>query len=337
MHLSALTQLNGVSGNEDAVRKYIFDIIKTKCDDIKIDSMGNMVALKKGRKPNSKKLMLAAHMDEIGFIVSKITDDGFLKFKTVGGIDDRVLPSKFVEVGEKKITGVIGSKAIHLMTKSERTIIIKTKDLYIDIGAKDKKEAEKYVELGDYVAFMGDYTEFGSSMIKAKAIDDRAGCSILINMLSEEFDFDLYACFTVQEEVGLRGAKVCAYNVKPDLAIVLETTACSDTSGVEGYNYSTVVGEGPAVSLIDRRTCYDRDFADFIYNLGKSRNIPVQYKKASFGGNDAGEIHISNQGVKTATISIPVRYIHTPSSVISKNDYIAANELLKLVLKEIEL
>ncbi|MBE7027580.1 MAG: M42 family metallopeptidase [Ruminococcaceae bacterium] len=337
MHLSALTQLNGVSGNEDVVRKYIYDNIKTKCDKITIDSMGNMIAFKAGKKKNAKKMMLSSHMDEVGFIVSKITDDGFLKFKTVGGIDSRVLPAKFVTVGEKNKTGVIGSKAIHLMTMDERTSIIKTKDLYIDIGAKNKKDAEKTVSIGDYVSFMSNYTEFGNDMIKAKAIDDRAGCSILINMLDNRYDFDLYACFTVQEEVGLRGAKVCAYTVKPDIAIVIETTACSDTAGVEGFNYSTILGDGPAISLIDRRTYYDREFADYIYNIAKANNISAQYKKASFGGNDAGEIHISNSGVKTATISIPVRYIHTPSSVISKKDYNAANELLRVVLKEIDL
>lgn len=336
MHLSALTKLNGVSGNEGSVRKYIYDVIKTKCDNITIDSMGNMVAYKAGKKKNAKKMMLAAHMDEVGFIVSKITDDGFLKFKMVGGIDSRVLPSKFVTVGEKNQIGVIGSKAIHLMTMAERTNIIKTKDLYIDIGAKNKKAAEKNVSVGDYVSFKSDYVEFGESLIKAKALDDRAGCSILMNILDERYDFDLYACFTVQEEVGLRGARICAYSVKPDVSIVLETTACSDTTGVETYNYSTVIGEGPAVSLIDRRTYYDREFADYIYNLAKSNNISVQYKKASFGGNDAGEIHVSNSGVKTATISIPVRYIHTPSSVISKNDYEAADELIKVILKEIE-
>ncbi len=337
MHLSALTQLNGVSGNEGCVRKFIYDIIKTKCDNITIDSMGNMIAFKAGKNKNAKKLMLAAHMDEVGFIVSKITDDGFLKFKTVGGIDSRILPSKFVSVGEKNQTGVIGSKAIHLMSPSERTSIIKTKDLYIDIGAKNKKDAEKVANVGDYVSFISDYVEFGNGLIKAKATDDRAGCSILMNVLDERYDFDLYACFTVQEEVGLRGAKVCSYSVNPDCAIVIETTSCSDTPGVEKHNFSTVLGDGPAVSLIDRRTCYDREFADFIYNLAIANKIPVQYKKASFGGNDAGEIHISNLGVKTATISIPVRYIHTPSSVISKNDYDACNKLLKVVLKEIKL
>jgi len=337
MHLSDLTQLNGVSGDETAVRRYIYDIIKTKCDDIKIDSMSNMIAFKAHRKKSGKKLMIASHMDEVGFIVSKITDDGFLKFKTVGGIDPRVLPAKFVSVGEKQRTGVIGSKAIHLMSKQERVNMLKTKDLYIDIGAKNKKDAEKAVSVGDYVAFKSDFIEFGDNLIKAKALDDRAGCSILIEMLEEQYDFDLYAAFTVQEEVGLRGAKVCSYSVKPDVAIVIETTACSDTPGVDPYNYSTVLGNGPAVSLIDRRTYYDKDFADYIYNLAKSANIPVQFKKASFGGNDAGEIHISGEGVKTAAISIPVRYIHTPSCVISQRDYTACKKLLKLVLKEIEL
>lgn len=337
MLLSDLTQLYGVSGDETNVREFIYDKIKSKCDDIKIDSMGNMIAFKKGKNKSNKKIMITAHMDEVGFIISSITDDGFLKFKTVGGIDPRVLPSKFVSVGKKHQTGIIGSKAIHLMTKSERTSIIKTKDLYIDIGAKSKKEAEKLVSVGDYATFRSEYKEFGNEMIKAKALDDRCGCSILINMLDNRYDYDLYAAFTVQEEVGLRGARVCSYSIKPDVAIVIETTACSDTPGVDPYNYSTVINEGPSVSLIDRRTYYNKDFADYIFNLAKENNIKIQYKKASFGGNDAGEIHLSNEGVKTAALSIPVRYIHTPSSVISKKDYDALNELLQLVLKEIEL
>lgn len=337
MLLSDLTQLCGVSGDETNVREFIYDKIKSKCDDIKIDSMGNMIAFKKGKNKSGKKIMIASHMDEVGFIISSITDDGFLKFKTVGGIDPRVLPSKFVSVGKKHQTGIIGSKAIHLMTKSERTSIIKTKDLYIDIGAKSKKEAEKLVSVGDYATFRSEYKEFGNEMIKAKALDDRCGCSILINMLDNRYDYDLYAAFTVQEEVGLRGARVCSYSIKPDVAIVIETTACSDTPGVEPYNYSTVINEGPSVSLIDRRTYYNKDFADYIFNLAKENNINIQYKKAAFGGNDAGEIHLSNEGVKTAALSIPVRYIHTPSCVISKNDYRALNELLQLVLKEIRL
>lgn len=337
MCLSDLTTLNGVSGNEDAVRKYIYEKIKSKCDNIKIDTMGNIIAFKKGKKAIGKKVMVCAHMDEVGFIVSRITDDGFLKFKTVGGIDPRVIISKFVTVGKGAHVGVIGTKAIHLMTPAERKASPKISDLYIDIGAKTKKEAEKRVSVGDYVAFKSDYTEFGDDLIKAKALDDRVGCDILMSLCDDSYDFDLYLVFTVQEEVGLRGAQCATYSIKPDIAVVLEGTTCSDVSGVKESGYSTILGGGAALSFIDNRTYYNKDLFNYIYNLAKEKNIPVQIKQTASGGNDAGVVHLSTSGVKTAAISVPARYIHSPSSVISKKDYEACKELIHVLLKEISL
>lgn len=334
MHLLTLTTLNGVSGNENSIRDYIYMHIKDKCDSVTIDNIGNLIAFKKGK--GDKKVMLCAHMDEIGLIASSVTDNGFIKFKTVGGFDPRILISKRVVIGDKKINGIIGYKAVHLQDKAERETAVKAKSLYIDIGAKNKKDAEKKVSLGDYIAFDSEYKEFGDNLIKAKALDDRAGCAILMYLLSEpiQYDFDLYVVFTVQEEVGLRGAKICAYSIAPDLAIVLESTTCSDVYGIEPQDYSTVLGGGVALSIIDGRTSYDKELTHFIHDLAIKNNVKVQYKKGATGGNDAGAIHLAHGGIKTAALSLPARYIHSPASVISKEDYKACEQLIRLFLKE---
>ncbi len=334
MYLKELTNLPGVSGDEGKVRSYIFEKVKDACDEIYTDSIGNLICLNRGRGQTGKKVMVCAHMDEVGFIASRITDDGFIKFKCVGGIDARVLVSKKVRIGDKQISGVIGAKAIHLQKKSEREKVPEIEDLYIDIGAKNKEEAERHVSVGDYCVFDSEYTEFGDGLIKAKALDDRVGCSCLISLAEERFDFDLYLVFTVQEEVGLRGAKVAAERIRPDMAIVLEGTTCSDVFGTEEKDYSTVLGGGAALSLLDRSTYYDRDLTNALYDTAKKNHIAVQFKQTASGGNDAGAIHTAAGGVKTAAISVPARYIHSPSSVIKKSDLMAVKTLIHTFLKE---
>ncbi len=332
MYLKELTTLCGVSGNENEVFDFIYEKVKDKCDEIYKDNIGNLICVNRGK--TGKKVMLSAHMDEVGLIISKICDNGFLKFKCVGGIDTRVLISKKVLIGKDKINGVIGAKAIHLQKKSEREKVPDVEELYIDIGAKDKESAEKYVNLGDYCSFNSEYVEFGNGYIKAKALDDRVGCDILIGLADKHFDFDLYLVFTVQEEVGLRGARVCTQRIMPDVAIVIEGTTCSDVYGTEEKDFSTVSGGGAALSIIDRSTYYDKELVNALYKTANAHNIPVQFKKTATGGNDAGAIHISAGGVKTAAISVPARYIHSPSSVINKKDFDAAKELVSTFLEE---
>ncbi len=336
MLLSDLTGLPGISGNEGAVREYIFSHIKDCCDKISFDSMGNMIVLLRGKKNTGKKVMLAAHMDEVGMIVSQITEEGFLRFKNVGGIDPRVMISKSVLIGHNSVPGVIGYKAVHLQDQTERQTVAKAGKLYIDIGAKDKKAAEALVSLGDPVVFDSHFCEFGDELIKAKALDDRAGCAILMGLVEKRFDFDLYLCFTVQEEVGLRGASVVAKRINPDLALVIECTTCSDVYKTEPSDYVTTLGAGVALSIIDRSTYYNKDLTAFIYKLAQENGIPCQYKKAAAGGNDAGAIHLACGGIKTAALSIPARYIHSPSSVISKKDFAACEALTHLFLQEAE-
>lgn len=337
MYLKELTELRGVPGAEDEVREFIFDKIKDNCDEIFRDSIGNLIAVKKCGKVDVPKVMVCAHMDEVALIVTKITDEGFLKFDTLGGIDTSVLVSKKVLVGKNVLNGVIGAKAIHLQKKSEQGKPIEIEELYIDIGAKDKKEAEKKVSLGDYATFKSDYVEFGEGFIKAKALDDRLGCDILIDLAKNSFDFDLYLVFTVQEETGLRGAAVSVNRVKPDFCIVLETTACSDTFGSEEKDFSTVSGGGVVLSFADMRTYYSKEILKEVSDVAKKYNIPFQYKKTVSGGNDAGAIHLSCGGIKTITMSVPTKYIHSPSSVIKKSDYEAMKLLAQKYLQEVKL
>ena len=333
MYIKELTNINGVSGNEEKVREFIYNNVKDKCDEIYKDNIGNLICLNRGTK-RDKKVMICAHMDEVGLIVSKICDNGFLKFKTVGGIETKVLISKKVLIGEDNINGVIGAKAIHLQKKSERESVPEEKDLYIDIGAKDKEEAEKYVSIGDFCAFNSEYVEFGDGFIKAKALDDRVGCACLMSLADKHFDFDLYLVFTVQEEVGVRGARVASNRVNPDIAVVIEGTTCSDVYGAEERNFSTKAGEGAALSIIDRSTYYDKELTNKLYEIAKKNNIPVQFKQTATGGNDAAAIHLSCGGVKTAAVSVPARYIHSPSSVIKKSDYEAVKRLVLKFLEE---
>lgn len=333
MLIRELTSLNGISGNEKEVRDYIINKITGLCDTIKVDSVGNIITYKKGS--NSKyKVMLSAHMDEVGFIVAGHTDKGFIKFKPVGGIDDRILPGKRVLVGEKKLPGAIGSKPVHQQDKEEREKITKVKNLYIDIGAESKEEAEKLAPLGSYIAFDSEYVEFGHGLIKAKALDDRVGCAVLIEALKHSYEFDLYVCFTVQEEVGLRGAQVAAFQVMPDIALVIEGTTCADVPDVDSFEYSTILGNGAALTIMDR-TCYcDKELVQFLYDVAVKSNIKVQYKQTTTGGNDAGQIQRTGTGVKIASISVPCRYIHSPVSVMSRSDFECVERLTLAALNQ---
>ena len=253
-YLKELCLLDGTSGREEKVREYIISKIKDKCE-YKIDPMGNILADVKGKNPAKNKVMLSAHMDEVGFIVTYICDNGFLKFNSVGGVDSKVVNGRFVTVGENRISGVIASKALHLCEGDEEHKVSELSKLYIDIGASSKEEAEKLVEIGDAVYFKSDFVEFGSSKIKAKAIDDRFGCAIMLKMIEETPEFDTTFAFLVQEEVGLRGAGPAAFTVDPDYAIVLEATTASDISFVSDEDSVCRQGKG-AVVFISSNTAY---------------------------------------------------------------------------------
>ncbi len=334
MLLKKLTDLNGVSGNEDEVREFIKREVEGYADKIRVDSIGNLIAFKKG-KASGLKVMLSAHMDEVGFMVTGYGENGTLKFHNVGGIDTRILPGKQVLVGGRRLPGVIGCKPVHMQNAEERKNNIKEKSLYIDIGTDKKEEAEKLAPLGEYVAFNSEYTEMGTDCIKAKALDDRVGCAILIEALKGRYGFDLYACFTVQEEVGLRGSEVAAYAVKPDMALIIEGTTCSDVPDVEKQEYSTLLGGGAALTIMDRTSYVDQRLVNHIYDLARDNNIKVQFKQTTSGGNDAGKIQRSGSGVRAASISVPCRYIHSPVSMMSMSDYESCKALTLLALNNL--
>ena len=325
--LRELTALDGVSGEENSVRDYIISKIEGHCE-YKIDPLGSIIALKKGKNRSDKKLMVDAHMDEVGLIITSVTSGGFLGFSAVGGIDTAVLMFRRVRIGN--INGVITGKPIHLISAEERKKLPKADSLYIDIGATSKEEALKLVRIGDSAVICGEYTQMGSK-IKAKAIDDRVGCAILISLLTKDSDYDFYATFSVQEEVGLRGAKAAAFTVEPDSAIVLEATTAADIAGVDTSKRVCLLGEGPAVSFMDRATVYDRGYYDAALKSG----IKCQPKAAVAGGNNSGAVHLSRGGVRTLAISVPCRYIHSPSCVADTKDIENAQKLAEYMIKGI--
>ncbi len=325
--LKKLTEAFGVSGAEDAVRDIIYSEIRGFCDAVDIDGMGNLRAYKKAKCQNNdtKKVLLSAHMDEVGLIITDITDDGYLKFSSVGGIDPKVLVSQRVSINN--IEGVISLKAVHLTTKEEREKPVSESSLYIDIGAKDKKSAEMYVEKGDYAVFDSDYKEFGN-YIKAKALDDRIGCMIMIDILKKDWNTDLYCNFTVQEEVGLRGARTATRGINPDYAIVIEGTTCNDLPGVPKHLRVTKSGDGPAISILDSASKASAEVVKLLETAAKEGCVPYQYKASTAGGNDAGIISVTDGGIKTASVSVPCRYIHSPVSVMHKEDFENAKALV---------
>ena len=331
--LRELCLINGISGDEGRVRDYIISKIKDKCT-YEVDPMGNILAFKKGKNEPKNKVMLSAHMDEVGFIVTYICDNGFLKFTNVGGIDPKVAVGRAVSVGDNAVMGVIGNKAVHLCHGDEEKTVPKLDKLYIDIGAKDKSEAEKLVSLGDSVHFISDFVEFGEDKVKAKAIDDRFGCAIMLKMIDSELEYDTNFAFLVQEEVGCRGASAAVFSIRPDYAIVLEATTASDISGVSDEDRVCVQGKGAVVSFMDRSTVYNRDLFKGAFALAKEKNIPIQPKTTVAGGNDAGAIHKACSGVYTIAVSLPCRYIHSGTSVGDKKDMTACYDLAVALTEE---
>lgn len=333
--LKKLCEAPGVSGDEGKVRDLLKEYVSPHVDEVKVDRIGNLIAYKKG-KSSRRKVMLAAHMDEVGFIINNISDDGMLKFRPVGGIDPRILPSKRVKIGPDGIPGILGIKAIHLQEPGERKNSVKIKQMYIDIGVQNKEQAQKLVNLGDYVVFDSEFVQFGKNNVKGKALDDRVGCAILAELVKQEFPFDLYACFTVQEEIGLRGAGVAAYHIEPDMAIVVEGTTCSDVVDVDEHLHVTRLGKGPVISIADRTSFGNKELVTKLIETAKANGIPFQIKEGMFGGNDAGAIHVSRGGVATAVVSVPCRYIHSPSSVMNLDDYHNTFKLINEFLKGCE-
>ena len=332
-YLKDLCLLNGISGDEEDIRKYIISELDEKCT-YNTDNMGNLIVFRKGSKATKNKVMLSAHMDEVGFIVTYICDNGYLRFTNVGGVDSKVICGRSVSVGKKGIAGVVGNKAVHLTEGDESKSVPEISKMYIDIGAKSKEDAEKFVSVGDAVYFNSDFVSFGKDKIKAKAIDDRFGCAVMLKMLHEDLEYDAYFAFLVQEEVGCRGAGAAVFGIRPDYAIVLEATTASDIAGVSDEDSVCKQGKGAVVSFMDRSTVYNRTMFKNAFAAAKKYGIDIQPKTTVAGGNDAGVIHKSCEGVNTIAVSLPCRYIHSGTSVADVKDMKSCYELAKALFTE---
>ena len=317
--LEKLCMADSISGDEREVRKIILDEITPFADEITVDNLGNILVYKKGAKTPEEKLMLSAHMDEVGFMVTDITSDGYVKFDEVGGIDRRVVLGKSVTIGKNKVNGVVGIKPVHLSKGDDRSAIPSFSSMYIDIGATSRENALEYVKYGDSINFVSFY-EKNDYTIKTKAIDDRFGCLVLIDMIKKDLPYDMYFTFVVQEEVGLMGAKTASYTVEPDYAIVVETTTAADVPNVEENKQVCNLLEGAVISVMDRRTIYDKRMVEMAFESAKKAGVKAQYKRAVAGGNDAGAIHQSRGGVRTLAVSLPCRYLHSGITVANVDD-----------------
>lgn len=330
--IKKLSLLDGVSGRENAVRDYIINEVSVYADSIETDPLGNLIVFKKGKNTPKNKVMLDAHMDEVGLMITYINSDGTLEFDRVGGIDKRVMLGKPVTVGENKIQGVIGVKATHMVPAAEKLNMPST--MYIDIGADSKEEAEKVVSLGDYVCFNSEFVEFGDGLIKGKALDDRAGCAILIDMIKSELPYDMYFNFAAGEEVGFGIAQTAFYKFQPDYAIVVETTTAADLADVPENKKVCSLGNGGVISFMDRRTIYPKELFDRAFELAETHGIKAQVKSLVAGGNNAGVIHKTAGGIRTITVSLPCRYLHSPSCVLKKEDIEESAKLIRVLAEE---
>lgn len=330
--LKQLCLLNGVSGDEGEVRAFLRAQAEPYADSIRTDALGNLIVFKQGAKATGNRLLLAAHMDEVGLIITHVTDEGFLKFGFVGGVDRRIAIGKPVVLGPDRVPGIISLKAIHLTDKAELKKVPKTDSLYIDIGAGSREEALKKVPLGTYGSFVSQPEEFGDGFFKARAIDDRIGCAIMLELLKEELPLDVTFAFTAQEEVGTRGAFGAAFSVTPQVALVLETTTAADLPGVDSHRRVCAPGKGPVISYMDGSTIYDRGLFEDLRRLAEDNGIPWQTKEYIAGGNDARTIQRTKQGVRVAAMSAATRYLHAPSSVASVADFKNMLELTRLFL-----
>lgn len=330
--IKKLSLLNGISGREDEVRDFIIEEIKDYADSLEVDPLGNLIVFKKGAKTPKNKVMLDAHMDEVGMMITYINSDGTLDFECIGGIDKRVMLGRAVTVGKDRINGVIGVKPIHMVGADEKLTM--PTDMYIDIGADSREEAEKLVCLGEYACFNSEFTEFGDGFIKGKALDDRAGCAILIDMIKSELPYDMYFNFAVGEEVGFGFAGAAAYKVDPDYAIVVETTTAADLADVPDNKKVCRLGDGGVISFMDRRTIYPRELFDRAFVIAEEHGVKAQVKTTVAGGNNAGVIHKTAGGIKTLTVSMPCRYLHSPSCVLKVEDIYESAKIIKLLAED---
>ncbi len=337
MLLEELSNAFGPSGCEAEVVRLLGRTLKGRVDDLQVDALGNLIAFKRGVGPEPRlKVMIDAHTDEVGLMITRIEKNGLLGFRAVGGVDDRLLLAKGVLVGPKRVPGVVVAPPVHLTKPDQRKNVISIDQLAIDIGATSEDEAKGLVRLGEYAIFDTQFevlADDGLRVVKGKAFDDRAGCAIAAALVEDEFNVDLYLAFSAQEEVGLRGAQVAAYRIEPDVAFALEGTVCDDMPKDSDVSPTTVLGNGPAITVMDRSFIADQRLVHLLVDLATELGVPYQFKQPGVGGTDAGAIHLSRTGVPSVTLAVPCRYIHSPVTLLSMNDFDHLVTLLKAALK----
>lgn len=335
--IEELTNASGVSGNEGPARKVMEKHIEQYADEVIVDNLGSLIARKGHDGP---KVLIAGHLDEVGFMVTRITDDGFIKFQTLGGWWEQVMLAQRVKILTRKgeLLGIIGSKPPHILKPEDRKKPVDVKEMFVDIGAKDKKEAEEFgVRPGDSIIPDSKFTLMNNpNLIMAKALDNRLGCAAAIEVFKRIKDKKhnniLYGVGTVQEEVGLRGAQTSAFTVKPDIAFSIDTGLAGDTPGIGPDDANSKLGNGPQLHIFDASMLPHRGLRDFVISVAEEENIPFQYATIPFGGTDAGRFHVYGDGVPSLFIGIPTRYVHSHASIFHRDDYEnAINLLIKLV------
>lgn len=336
--LKALCGLRGISGQEGEVRAYLKEEIG-KLSGVRMEetALGGLLVYKTGRARAKTRVLIDAHMDEVGFVVTHLSNEGLLAFSTVGGIDPRVVAGDSVWVGSdgRKVPGAVILPPVHLTDRADRQKTIPYEKLWIDIGAENKEEAQKAVHPGDMVTFATTLTENSESLF-GRALDDRAGCALLLNLLrDEDWAFDTVFSFSTQEETGGAGAKTNGFAADPQAAIVVESTTAGDMAGVDEDRLVCRQGKGPVLSFMDHGTIYDRTYCRWAFEEAERLGVPCQWKEAVAGGNNAGSLHVTRAGVRSVAVSLPCRYIHAPMGLLRKADFEAALPLLKALCARI--
>lgn len=339
-NLEKLSNASGVAGKEEEARNLLIEFLKPHADEVTIDRMDNVIAIKKGKK-SKPKIMLAAHMDEVGLMVKTITKEGFLQFTKMGGIDDRILLAQKVNVLTDKaaLPGVVGSKPPHIQKEDERKRIVAFDEMFIDIGAQDREDAKAMgIKIGDLVAFDVEYSKIAKDAVMGKAFDDRAGCAVMVETLKQlkETDCTVCAVGTVQEEVGLRGAVTATFGVDPDIGIALDVTIAGDVPGVREFDTTVKMGKGPAFAISDSGLITHPKVLRWLIDTATQNGIEYQLETGLMGTTDAARMSLTRQGVPSGTISIPARYIHSPVSLVNLKDLQNCAKLAALVVQKIQ-
>nr|WP_319372667.1 M42 family metallopeptidase [uncultured Methanobacterium sp.] len=338
--LEKLSNASGVSGFEDEVRNLMLEELKGHVDDLDVDNMGNLIATKNG-KPDGKKVMLAAHMDEIGLMVRYIDKEGFIKFSKLGGINDQMLLNQevYIHSNGEQILGVVGSKPPHRMKAAEKKKPVQYENMFIDIGASDKEDAEEMVNIGDPITIKQKFAELKNDLVMGNAMDNRVGCAIMVEVMKRaRSDATIYGVGTVQEEVGLKGARTAAYRINPDMALALDVTISGDHPGMKEEDAPAKAGKGPCIILTDasgRGIITHPQVKELLIQVAEEEEIPYQLEVSEGGTTDATAIHLTREGIPTGVISPPSRYIHTPVSVVNINDVENAVKLILAVLNRL--